>query len=213
MCVFDMRHNRSYRSLDARSNQRRELLVDSARACFETNGIDDTSIVDITRAAGVVRELFYYYFTNKSSVRLAVADSYAQEALGLASEWCDTNAQRDWNDQPDVLEALSLAVGYLRGFCFTQKGERKPMFDLLETEHPIMDFFNKVVAEIVRVNHHKPAARGITQVFAGKEPTDKPLHVFELLVMGIIGCMDAMPYVSDEVLAGLALKMFSAQTL
>ncbi|MGB3376768.1 MAG: helix-turn-helix domain-containing protein, partial [Microbacterium sp.] len=70
----------------------RETLAEAACELFLEQGYDDTSIVDITRRAGVSRSSFFNYFSSKSDVlwsgldaRIAVA-SVALAALGTDAD-------------------------------------------------------------------------------------------------------------------------------
>src|SRR5690606_2247361 len=86
----------------------RETLAEAACELFLEQGYDATSIVDITRRAGVSRSSFFNYFDSKSDVlwsgldaRIAAA-SIALAALGTAA------------DGPSVRAALEPVV---RGFA------------------------------------------------------------------------------------------------
>jgi AcrR family transcriptional regulator len=57
----------------------RELIVESAYACFRKQGLQKTTIVDIAKAAGVSRSTVYEYFRDKAAIVEACAEH--------ASEW------------------------------------------------------------------------------------------------------------------------------
>ncbi|MDB5583614.1 MAG: TetR family transcriptional regulator [Bradyrhizobium sp.] len=64
------------RLTEARRRDRRQLLLDAARAAFAENGFEATSIAGIARAAGVSDGLIYRYFTDKRAVLAAVLEQF-----------------------------------------------------------------------------------------------------------------------------------------
>jgi AcrR family transcriptional regulator len=52
----------------------RELIVESAYACFRKQGLQKATIVDIAKAAGVSRSTIYEYFSDKAAVIEACAE-------------------------------------------------------------------------------------------------------------------------------------------
>ncbi|MGA9491380.1 MAG: TetR/AcrR family transcriptional regulator [Mycobacterium sp.] len=57
----------------------RDLIVESAYACFRRQGLQKVTIVDIAKAAGVSRSTVYEYFRDKAAIVEACAEH--------ASEW------------------------------------------------------------------------------------------------------------------------------
>lgn len=52
----------------------RDLIVESAAACFGKQGLQKATIVDIAKAAGVSRSTIYEYFTDKAAIVEACAE-------------------------------------------------------------------------------------------------------------------------------------------
>jgi AcrR family transcriptional regulator len=52
----------------------RELIVESAYACFGTQGLQKATIVDIAKTAGVSRSTIYEYFSDKAAILEACAE-------------------------------------------------------------------------------------------------------------------------------------------
>ncbi|MCV7124672.1 TetR/AcrR family transcriptional regulator [Mycobacterium lacus] len=52
----------------------RDLIVESAYACFRKHGLQKTTIVDIARAANVSRSTIYEYFRDKGAILEACAE-------------------------------------------------------------------------------------------------------------------------------------------
>ncbi|MCK8642314.1 TetR/AcrR family transcriptional regulator [Mycobacterium colombiense] len=56
----------------------REVLISAAFACFRTQGLRKTTIVDIARVADVSRSTFYEYFRDKEMIVEACAEAASQ---------------------------------------------------------------------------------------------------------------------------------------
>ena len=57
----------------------RELIVESAYACFRKHGLQKTTIVDIARMAGVSRSTVYEYFSDKGAILEASAEHASEQ--------------------------------------------------------------------------------------------------------------------------------------
>ena len=56
------------RRLTAQGLERKQQLLDCAARLFAERGYADTRVIDIVRAAGVAKGLFYWYFENKEAL-------------------------------------------------------------------------------------------------------------------------------------------------
>lgn len=56
----------------------RELIIESAMACFGRHGLDKTTVVDIAKAADVSRSTVYEYFRDKAAIVEACAEHSSQ---------------------------------------------------------------------------------------------------------------------------------------
>jgi len=56
----------------------RELIVESAYACFGRQGLQKATIVDIARTAGVSRSTIYEYFSDKGAIIEACAENASE---------------------------------------------------------------------------------------------------------------------------------------
>jgi AcrR family transcriptional regulator len=57
----------------------RELIVESAYACFRSQGTQKTTIVDIARTANVSRSTIYEYFADKGAILEACAEHASEQ--------------------------------------------------------------------------------------------------------------------------------------
>ena len=57
----------------------RELIVDSAYACFRKHGLLKTTIVDIAKMANVSRSTIYEYFSDKGAILEACAEHASEQ--------------------------------------------------------------------------------------------------------------------------------------
>ncbi len=70
--------------------ERRQELIDAARALFQTQGYEHTAVSDIVHRVGVAQGLFYYYYHSKQEIFLAVIDQFIQRHISeLATELQD----------------------------------------------------------------------------------------------------------------------------
>jgi len=61
--------------------ERRQELVEAAWDLFVKKGYEQTSVSDIVKKIGVAQGLFYYYFTSKKDIFLAVIDRFIESNL------------------------------------------------------------------------------------------------------------------------------------
>ena len=63
------------RQLTAQGMERKQQLLDRAAELFAERGYAETRVIDIVRAAGVAKGLFYWYFDNKEALFEELAES------------------------------------------------------------------------------------------------------------------------------------------
>jgi AcrR family transcriptional regulator len=63
------------RQLTAQGVERKQQLLDRAAELFAERGYAETRVIDIVRAAGVAKGLFYWYFDNKEALFEELAES------------------------------------------------------------------------------------------------------------------------------------------
>ena len=56
------------RELTRQGQERKQAILDAAASLFVERGYAETRVIDIVRAAGVAKGLFYWYFENKEAV-------------------------------------------------------------------------------------------------------------------------------------------------
>jgi len=56
------------RELTRQGQERKQAILDAAASLFAERGYAETRVIDIVRAAGVAKGLFYWYFENKEAV-------------------------------------------------------------------------------------------------------------------------------------------------
>jgi AcrR family transcriptional regulator len=64
------------RRLDTQGYQVRQKILSSARQCIIERGVDDTSLKDIAKTAGISSGTLYYYYPTKSSLIFEITDQY-----------------------------------------------------------------------------------------------------------------------------------------
>jgi AcrR family transcriptional regulator len=71
---------------ELRRNQRRQQILDAARAEFTSNGFHATSMDDIIRAAGMSPGGVYRYFPGKEAIIAAIAEQVAGELTATVDQ-------------------------------------------------------------------------------------------------------------------------------
>jgi AcrR family transcriptional regulator len=66
-------------TIDTTATDTRELIIESAVACFGRHGLDKTTVVDIAKAADVSRSTVYEYFRDKAEIVEACAEHSSQK--------------------------------------------------------------------------------------------------------------------------------------
>ena len=61
------------------ATETRELILESAYACFRKHGLLKTTIVDIAKEAGVSRSTIYEYFRDKAAILEACAEQASEQ--------------------------------------------------------------------------------------------------------------------------------------
>ena len=67
------------RRLTKQGQERKQQLLDHAADLFAERGYAETRVIDIVKAAGVAKGLFYWYFENKEAVFRALVESSRHE--------------------------------------------------------------------------------------------------------------------------------------
>ena len=62
------------RRLTSQGQERKQQLLDCAARLFAEHGYNDTRVIDICKAAGVAKGLFYWYFENKDQLFKELAE-------------------------------------------------------------------------------------------------------------------------------------------
>jgi AcrR family transcriptional regulator len=64
-------------------------LLTALEGLLAERSLAEIGIADITRAAGVTRSAFYFYFPSKAAAVAALLADFYEEMVGAASEWYD----------------------------------------------------------------------------------------------------------------------------
>jgi AcrR family transcriptional regulator len=177
---------------------RRDEIVAAARELYETRGLEETTIKDISDKLGVARSLFYHYFKNKDAVTDAVIDDYVNDFLQMVYYWNEDRTQGD------VLGALESCIQMLRRGIFDKDQFRN---DLATNENARLylmflqrsaEGLAKYVTETTVADYERLHDIRINHVY----------ETFYVLIIGMIGFMRRYPDAPDEL-----LKDLIAQTL
>lgn len=175
------------------AERRRVQIIGAARALYEQNGIERTSVKDIAAGAGITRSLFYHYFDCKEDVTAAILDQYVDKFIADAEAW---DAART---PGDVRGSLDGAVALLRRNLFDADNLRA---DLLSEQNAALyqRFVQRVAEALAAFLVERPTA----DYARGHEVRIRhPYESFYLLITGLIGYLRHNPDASDALVADL----------
>jgi AcrR family transcriptional regulator len=94
----------------------RELIVESAYACFRKQGLHKATIVDIAKVAGVSRSTIYEYFRDKSAIVEACAEHTSEQFYRQMSTAMDRGSSLE-----DKLSRAAVFVTQARRVILSEK--------------------------------------------------------------------------------------------
>jgi len=114
--------------------ERRQEIIDTARALFIENGFDKTQAADISKKMNVAAGLVYHYFKSKTEILYAVIDQ-------LTDEKVEKNRQFLIETQGSALDRLKLL------FATFGKGElHEETSGILVDDPAIMQYFSTKIS-------------------------------------------------------------------
>jgi AcrR family transcriptional regulator len=158
------------RRLTAQGLERKQQLLDRAAELFAERGYAETRVIDIVRAAGVAKGLFYWYFDNKEALFRELADSIR---LSLRRQ------------QGAVLDVSALPlVNLYRGTEVSVRfmAEHAHFFSLLEVE-------GRNFTDVLREGTRQHIADMVRIIETGQADGSIREDDAELLALGVVGCV------------------------
>jgi AcrR family transcriptional regulator len=110
------------RRLTKQGLERKQQLLDAAAALFAERGYAETRVIDIVRAAGVAKGLFYWYFENKEAV--------FRELVELTRQRMRTQQKRDIDPAANPLARLRQGTESSIRFM----GEHRRLYSIIDLE-------------------------------------------------------------------------------
>ncbi|MGW7696489.1 TetR/AcrR family transcriptional regulator [Streptomyces asiaticus] len=151
------------RLTDARKELRRAQIAEAAVRCFGRNGLERTSIADITAESGLSAGSIYAHYRNKADLVQAAA----REVLAKRAEVLGEYAASDTPPDPDeLLGRLTAAIDPAEarvgvqtwGEATTDPAIRDIVVDMTDRMRAMLH--DCVTAWLVKVEHHEPAGAG-----------------------------------------------------
>ncbi|MFC8828394.1 TetR/AcrR family transcriptional regulator [Streptomyces sp. NPDC057137] len=148
------------RLTDARKRLRRTQIAEAAVRCFSRNGLERTSIADITTESGLSTGSIYAHYRNKADLVQAAA----REVLAKRADVLGEYAASDAPPGPDELLSRLIAaidpaearVGVQTwGEATTDPTIRDIVVDM--TDRMRVMLYDCVTAWLVKVEHHEPS--------------------------------------------------------
>jgi AcrR family transcriptional regulator len=158
------------RRLTAQGAERKEQLLSCAAQLFAERGYADTRVIDIVRAAGVAKGLFYWYFENKEQLFRELADEIRMRLRRSQAEAIDAEADA----LVRIRQGAEASVRFM--------AINAPFFSLLEVENIDRQFVD-VLRQGTDVHVADVAAHIREGIELGLIREDDPI----LLARGVVG--------------------------
>jgi AcrR family transcriptional regulator len=158
------------RRLTAQGMERKQQLLDRAAELFAERGYAETRVIDIVRAAGVAKGLFYWYFDNKEALFEELAESIR---LNLRRSQA---AVLDESDAP----LRNLRRGTEASVLFM--AEHAHFFSLLEVE-------GRTFTHVLRRGTEQHVGDTLTLIRAGQADGTVRDEDPKLLALGVVGAV------------------------
>ena len=158
------------RRLTAQGEERKQQLIDCAAVLFAERGYAETRVIDIVRAAGVAKGLFYWYFENKEALFKELAQSIRLQLRRTQGEVLD----------PDALPLVNIYRGAEVSVAFM--AEHAHFFSLLEVEGPNF-------TEVLRQGTRQHIAEMERLARVGQEHGSIREDDPRLLAVGVVACV------------------------
>jgi AcrR family transcriptional regulator len=165
------------RRLTRQGQERKQQLLDHAARLFAERGYAETRVIDIVRAAGVAKGLFYWYFDNKEAVFRELVESTRLSMRQHQSVAID----------PEANPLVRIRQGSEASILFMQHQQR--LYSMLDLES-----LDPQLTKLLRRGgdvHAKDTARHIEAGIAqGLIRDDDPL----LLAWGVVGAVSSFSH-------------------
>ena len=158
------------RRLTAQGLERKQQLLDRAAELFAERGYAETRVIDIVRAAGVAKGLFYWYFDNKEALFRELAVSIRLQLRREQGKVLD----------PDALPLVNLYRGTEASVLFM--AEHSHYFSLLEVE-------GRNFTDVLRQGTRQHIDDMIRIVKAGQAHGSIREDDPTMLALGVVGCV------------------------
>lgn len=160
---------------------KRTKLLDTALELFTTKGTSQTSVADITKAAGVGKGTFYLYFKDKESIEAMLISRYADEIL--------THALNALNRCKKIPETFEDKVVIIVADILSQLEKNKRYLRFIK-KNLSWGVFRSAVVQLSEDDSFKSAA-GLRSLLAqGKEEWNEP----DLLLYSILELVSSTSY-------------------
>ncbi|MBY8881100.1 TetR/AcrR family transcriptional regulator [Actinacidiphila acidipaludis] len=147
------------RLTDARKELRRTQIAEAAVRCFSRNGLERTSIADITAESGLSVGSIYAHYRNKADLVRAAARQMLHQRAGTIGEFAAADVPPD----PDeLLSRLTAAIDPVQARVAVQTWSEATtdpaVHDIVvdATDRVRAMLHDCITAWLVKVEHHEP---------------------------------------------------------
>ncbi len=160
--------------------ERRQELIEAARDLFLTQGYDQTLVSDIVGRIGVAQGLFYYYFSSKQDILLAVTDQFIEARVSDLAAKLRDNTVPPLTRIQNLVQVISAFLHEIDHFYPRRvKGMTSEMHTMIHNH--VMDVMEPFAAQVLTLGN----AEGVLDA-------PYPAHMARFLLSGFVG-VESMP--------------------
>lgn len=171
--MTEARQRARYVARPSRGDQRREQLLVALEDLLAERPLADIGIADISRAAGVTRSAFYFYFPTKAAAVAALLSDFRDEMQQAGAPWYE-------DDTATPLERVQVTVDASFALWRDHAGLLVAMLDAIGADPEVRQIWETWTQAFVE----QITARIVSDRDAGlSRPTSDP-HALATLLMG-----------------------------
>ena len=173
-------------------------IVMTARDCYETRGISNTSISTVAKKTHISRSSFYLFFRNKDELTTEVLRDYNEDIIESFAVLNETQARGNAFNE---LRGYSLT---LRRILYTSGTKPRPMFSVLN-ELGIKEEF---ISHAIRTAAIEACQRARVQRSAARVvDMNLMVNILSIVIFGMLSMLKMDPSASDDEIAYTIIRL------
>ena len=165
------------RRLTVQGQERKEQLLDCAAVLFAERGYAETRVLDIVRAAGVAKGLFYWYFENKEALFRELVEQNRHRLRKAQADAIDPDAEALLQIRQGADASLRFMSRYAHFFALLEVENADRTFT--EERRKGTELHTRDVARLIRAGIAAPAYATALSFFDGYRSAVLPANLIQ----------------------------------